>query len=290
MRLAMLALVFLAAAPTALAVDLAAIVRDHITPRYQALATTTALLEQQAKTACAPQNAPLTAAYHRAFDAWVGVSHLRFGPSEAEDRAFALAFWPDPRGATPKTLALLIRNSDPVVADPVAFKTVSVAARGFYALEFLLYDPQFAAPERPGYHCALIQAVTRDIAANAAAILDAWQDGYADLVSRPGNDLYRTEVEAAQQVFTALSTGLEFTSVTRLGRPLGTFARPRPNRAEARRSGRALHHVVLSLTATRELALHLAPGNARLVAAFESSPFHPRDRLRSGDRPCRRWS
>jgi len=34
------------------------------------------------------------AAYHVAFDAWMSVSHLRFGPSEADDRAFAIAFYP----------------------------------------------------------------------------------------------------------------------------------------------------------------------------------------------------
>ncbi|HBR37591.1 MAG TPA: peptidase M75, partial [Sulfitobacter pontiacus] len=55
-----------------------------------------------------------------AFDAWIAVSHLRFGPSETDNRAFALAFWPDSRGATPKTLAGLITDADPVGRDPQA--------------------------------------------------------------------------------------------------------------------------------------------------------------------------
>ena len=97
----------------------------------------------------------------RRFDAWVGVSHLRFGPSEQDDRAFALAFWPDPRGSTPKALAALIRDEDPVVSNPDDFSTVSIAARGFYALEFLLFDPQFATAENTDYLCALIQASSR---------------------------------------------------------------------------------------------------------------------------------
>ena len=75
-------------------------------------------------------------------------------------------------------------------------------------------------------------------------------------------------LEAARQVFTALSTGLEFTGDTRLGRPLGSYDRPRPKRAEARRSGRSLRHVQLSLAALRPLAAELSGGDAALDALF----------------------
>ncbi|MEM6896956.1 MAG: imelysin family protein, partial [Pseudomonadota bacterium] len=206
-----------------------------------------------------------------AFDAWISVSHLRFGPSEADDRAFALAFWPDPRGSTPKTLATFIRDSDPVVESTDDFATVSVAARGFYAMEFLLYDAQFAGDESADYRCALIQAVATDIARNASAILADWENGYAALMSEPGNDIYRSSTEAAQQFFTALSTGLEFTSDTRIARPLGTFDRPRPARAEARRSGRSLRHVALSLAATKELAEMIAMDDPAVTAVFDTA-------------------
>lgn len=263
-----LALLCCLIAPLAHAQDLRAIVEDHITPRYVALADRTATLAAQAQEDCTPDAPPLIAAYHDAFDAWIGVSHLRFGPSEIEDRAFALSFWPDPRGATPKALGTLIRDEDPVAFDADAFATVSIAARGFYALEFLLFDPQFAGGDYP---CALIRAVTGDISRNAAAILDGWQGGYGALISQPGNDTYRTKPEAARQIFTALTTGLEFTSDVRLGRPMGTIDRPRPKRAEARRSGRSLRHVVLSLEATRELGQLISSGDADLDGAFASA-------------------
>ncbi|SLN42875.1 Imelysin [Pseudoruegeria aquimaris] len=155
-----------------------------------------------------------------------------------------------------------------MVNTPEAFATVSIAARGFYALEYLLFDPQFSGAANPAYHCTLVRAVTVDIAANAAAILDDWQEGYAALMIAPGNDVYRSETEAAQQLFTAVTTGLEFTANARLGRPLGSFDAPRPNRAEARRSGRSLRHVQLSLAATRELAALVSGGNAEVDAAF----------------------
>lgn len=244
------------------------IVQGHVLPGYRALSTTAADLEQAAAADCSPESPELRAAYGAAFDAWVGVSHLRFGPSEVDDRAFALAFWPDPRGSTPKALGALIRAKDPIIETAQGFKSVSIAARGFYALEFLLYDPQFTGGDDPAYTCALIQAVAADISENADAILAGWEDGYAALMETPGNDTYRTPTEAAQQFFTALSAGLEFTADTRLGRPLGTFDRPRPNRAEARRSGRSLRHVILSLQSTRQLAAALSGDDATLDAAF----------------------
>lgn len=243
------------------------IVDDHILPGYRLLFEEAGQLVEAAQNTCDPTDDTLRAAYHDAFDAWVGVSHLRFGPSEENDRAFALAFWPDPRGSTPKTLARLIANNDEVVSDPNTFETVSVAARGFYALEFLLYDPQFTDGPTVEYRCALLRAISEDIFRRSVEIRSSWRDAYGDLIRTPNNDIYRTDAEAAQQLFTALVTGLEFTETQRLARPLGTFERPRPNRAEARRSGRSLRHVVLSLEATRDLAF-LISADADLDADF----------------------
>lgn len=274
MRIWISAIVILASAPElGAAPDLRTIVDAHVLPGYRTLAEEAEALASAASSDCRPNNPALRASYHQAFDAWLGISHLRFGPSEHGDRAFALAFWPDPRGSTPKALAALVRDEDPIVNSRDGFATVSVAARGFYALEFLLFDAQYIGMEGPvaAYRCALIQAVSRDISTNAAAILDDWENGYSDLIGNPGNDTYRSSREAARQFFTALSTGLEFTSGTRLGRPMGTFDRPRPRRAEARRSGRSLRHVTLSLEATLGLAMLLSGGDEGLEEAFETA-------------------
>lgn len=261
--------VWTAAATIANAQSVAPSVDQHVLPGYAALTLQTERLAAAAETTCDPADPALRQSFHDAFDAWISVSHLRFGPSEENDRAFALAFWPDPRGATPKALNTLIRDEDPVVEDSDSFETISVAARGFYALEFLLYAPEFAEAGDAAYRCRLIQAVTANIAANAAAIEAGWEDGYADLMRETGNDRYRTDTEAAKQLFTSLSTGLEFTSGMRLGRPLGSFDRPRPTRAEARRSERSLRHVILSLEANKSLAAQLSDSDEEIAAAFE---------------------
>ncbi len=246
-------------------------VDTHVLPGYETLAAQTAELSLAAATDCSVESPDLVAAYHDAFDAWIAVSHLRFGPSERNDRAFALAFWPDPRSATPKGLAALIADQDTVAANPDEFATVSVALRGFYALEQLLFDSQLTEAGPQEYICQLVRAIANDIAQNASEILLDWKTEYGNLMANPGNATYRTPDEALQQFFTALSTGLEFTAETRLGRPLGTFDRPRPNRAEARRSGRSLRNVIGSLTATKQLAEQLSMNDPKVEEAFNAA-------------------
>ncbi|WP_421857913.1 imelysin family protein [Oricola sp.] len=252
--------------------DIAAIVDNHVLPGFRTFADKSQALSAAAEADCAPSAPELRSAYGTAFDAWIAVSHLRFGPTETADRAFSLAFWPDSRGKTPKTLGALIDAADPALTTAEGFSTVSIAARGFYALEFLLYDPAFAERGSADYRCALVRAMAADVARNAADILEDWQANYADLLRHAGaNDDYRSPEEAAKRLLTALSTGLEFTSDMRLGRPMGTFERPRPKRAEARRSGRSLRHVVLSLEATRDLARLLAAPSPDAAEALEAS-------------------
>jgi hypothetical protein len=272
MRILTVIAVLLSASPTfGDQPDIQAIVETHVIPRYQTLEIETAELSKSAAANCSTQNPDLITAYHNAFDAWIRVSHLRFGPSEAEDRAFALAFWPDPRGSTPKALSALISAQDRAASNAEDFAAVSVAARGFYALEFLIFDPQFETKDNLDYKCELVQAVTKDIYRNSADILADWESSYGDLMAKADNDTYRSPTEAAQQFFTSLSTGLEFTSQTRLGRPMGTFDRPRPKRAEARRSERSLRNVVLSLSANRELAQLITAGNPEVDKAFQTA-------------------
>ena len=238
---------------------IASVIDTHILPGFEQLALSTKALSKQATDACDSTSERLRASYHIAFDTWISTSHLRFGPTEVEDRAFALAFWPDPRGVTPRTLQRLITTQDPVAKSVGDYAQVSIAARGFYALEFLLFDDAFLATDAPEYHCTLVQTISADIAATSQDILGNWTETYANKMRNPSPDsLYQSNEEVLQELFKALSAGLQFTSETRLGRPLGTFDRPRAKRAEARRSARSSKHVTLSLKALNELAVALS--------------------------------
>ncbi|GAB4258580.1 MAG: imelysin family protein [Pararhodobacter sp.] len=236
-----------------------AAVTEHVLPRHAALTEATGALAATARDHCEAEDPALRAAFGVAFDAWIGVSHLTFGPAEDRNRLFALAFWPDARSVTPRTLARLIETRDPVVDRPGAYAEVSIAARGFYALEFLLYDPALRAQGDPAYHCALIRAVAADLDATARDLRADWEDRFADLMRGAGtNDRIQSPQEALRLLFGALDHGLEFTADLRLGRPMGSPERARPELAEARRSARSQRHVVLSLEALAELTDLLA--------------------------------
>lgn len=243
----------LAAAPAQAEPDFAGVVdraiEGHVLPGYDQLLEATAALAETAK-GC--DEAATKAAYHAAFDAWMGISHLAFGPAEAEGRMFALAFWPDPKGFAAKALRRLIADEDAVVDDPSAFAERSVAARGLLALDRLLYDPEIGATS--AYRCRLAAAIARDMAATAAAIRADW-DAYAAGMRNAGLDgsPYGDKAAAARAFYGALLGGLEVTEDLRLGGPLGALAKPRPTLAEGWRSGRPLRNVRLSLEALEGL-------------------------------------
>ena len=262
------------------------IVIGHILPRFERLAKQTTYLAQVAEKECAADSAALRSAFTDAFDALLAASHLRFGPMEMDNRSFALAFWPDPRGSTPKSLEKLIQANDPIIQTPQDFNSVSIAARGFYALEFLIYDPVLSTAGEALYHCRLIQTIAKDIQKLAVSTLADWQDEYAMKMLDPSiMGPYRSKDEVDQELFKALSAGLQFTSEMRLGRPLGTFDRPRPRRAEAWRSGRSSHHVAISLSALRDLSLQLAPAGSFLEERLQSAFDRAQSQLTSLDDP-----
>lgn len=250
---------FLTAAALCLALPATAGVDEalaqHILPGFARFADETQALAAAARADCRANG--LRPAYQASFDAWMVVGDLRLGPSETG--ALSVAFWPDSRGSTKRTLARMIDAQDPVARDPAAYAQVSIAARGFFALDMLLYDPAFAYD--PGsYTCDLVTTITADLAAQAQVLDMDWQGFAATMRSAgaPGNPQFLTQDEAIRALYTQILSGLEFTAHRRLGAPLGSFDRPRPARAEARRSGRSLRNVTQATQAARDLAAALA--------------------------------
>lgn len=233
-----------------------------ILPGFARLAAATSALDRAAQADCRAENPGLRAAYAAAFDAWIGVETYRGGPMETDGRNLAIVFWPDPKGATPKALTALVKAGE--VPKGAEFAKVSVAARGLFALESMLYNPTFNtyAAQSPG--CNLTQSIAADLASVAQAANSDWQNNFGPLMKTAGdagNNQFLAPAEVVQQLFTALMTEMEFTADIRLERPLGTLERPRPQRAEALISQRSLHNLTQSLTAIRTLAEALAGGN-----------------------------
>ena len=263
MRAALTALCLLMPLPAM--ADVAEVVKDHILPGYNRLVAETDALAELARETCETER--LAPAFHATFDAWMGVQHIHLGPAEEEGRSLAIAFWPDPKGLGRKAqLALLI--GDPAKLAPASFAHQSVAARGLTGLERLLW-PDEPLPADP---CSLIRATASDLARLATEIHDGWTGGHANLLLRAGaagNTAYLSPEEARQALFTLVVTGLEHLRDQRLGRPLGTFDRPAPEKAEARASGRSLRNVELSLRALRDMTAALSASAPKTLAALD---------------------
>ncbi|WP_050522491.1 imelysin family protein [Pseudorhodobacter wandonensis] len=256
--------VLLCLATPALA-DFPEAVTQHILPGYARFAQASQNLADAATRSC--DVADLRPAYQAAFDAWMGVQHLRFGPVEQGGLGLAIAYWPDPKGSGSRAQMALL-TGDAAQLDPAMFAKQSIAARGLFALERLLYP----AGNLPADPCPLTRATTTDLARVAGEVNDAWVTAYADTMltaGEAGNTTYLTRPEARQVLFTQLVTSLEFTDDSRLGRPLGSFTTPRPERAEALASGRPLRNIILSLQAQKALALALTPDAPQTIAAFD---------------------
>lgn len=249
------------------------VIDTHALPGVARFAEATAALDAAAAQECTAE--ALRPVYHKTFDAWLGIAHLALGPLEEEGRGLTIGFWPDSRGLVGRTVAKLVADQDPVAERADDFAEVSVAGRGLFALERLLYDESFAGYRPDSYSCTLARAIAQDLARMGQEIDSGWRDGFAATLrsaGAEGNARFLSDREAAQALYTALATGLSFVADQRLGRPMGTFDAPKPRVAEARRSGRSLRNVVLSLDALRDLARSLSDQPIpRTEAAFAAA-------------------
>lgn len=244
--------------------DTAAVVTDHARPGYAAF---NKAAQRMADLDTCDAEA-LRPAFQATYDAWMGVEHLHLGPAEADGRSLAILFWPDPKGTGAKAQAALL-SADPSMLSPESMGQQSVAARGLSGLERLLY-PAKALPTDP---CPLIQITIDDLARQAEVLAVEWGP-FGDLLlaaGQPGNSRFLKPDEATQALFTQLATGLEFVADRRIGRPLGTFDKPRPDLAQGHASDRALANITLSLQALRALAAKLSQESTRTLAAFDNA-------------------
>ncbi len=276
MRLSLAFGLFLAATPaltTPALADVEAVLDTHILPGTAAFAEAAQALETSAAADCRPDH--VQPAWNAAMDAWMGIGHLRLGPQE--QAALTIAFWPDSRNSGRRTLARMIENEDPLGTDAEDFAQVSAAARGLYALETMLYDPQFSGYAADSYECRLVQVMTEDLAEQAGDLDGAWRRKFAPELrhaGEPDNALFLSEAEAERALFTQLHGGVEFNADQRLGQVLGTPGRPVPARAETWRSGRSLRNLTLSMEALHRMARALAEGPVPAVdEAFDAVAY-----------------
>ncbi len=270
MRLTLLALLILPLQANADdAVD--RVLNQFVMPNVETFAATTAELAIAAIADCTPNNAELRGAWNDAMDAWLGVQDLWFGPLEQGSRRQAIAFWPDTDGHRPRALSRILTGQDPVLENADTFPAQPISARGLYAVEAMLFDPDFNTYGDGDPGCVLVRAMTQDLAQSAETVRDAWESDFVTVMRTAGtkrNARFLDASETRQVVFTALLTSMQFDIDERLGLPMGTFDRPRPKRAEGRVSDRSQRNLELSLAAHANLIRAMVPDAAEAPATY----------------------
>lgn len=245
------------------------VVDELIIPGYRRLAGATDQLARSAEAFCErpdPERlSAVRAAYHAAADAWQAIRPVRFGPVEDDLRFYRFQLWPDKRGTVQRHLSRLLAGQDPAALQPEQFAKATVAIQGFGALERLLFPASeveaaaFLDGDAPNFRCALVQAITANLAAMSRAVAQAWSQGDSAyrrhfVTADQGNAVFADRDAATGLLFHTLRTQLEAIPLEKLQMPLGSERQwAKPKRAESWRSGRSLRNVGLALEAAAEL-------------------------------------
>lgn len=167
------------------------------------------------------------------WQAWAPLDAYQFGPIETQAAALTVNFFPDKKNFVGRALSDLLKRPGAEQADPAVAAASSAGAQGLPALERLLFEDRQTCPALVG--------VSGNLARIGAALYDGWftPDGWAALVTTagPDNPVYLSHVEFTRQIFTALDFSILRLREHRIGRPLGTYERSFPRRAEAWRAG-----------------------------------------------------
>lgn len=240
----------------------AALVKNHVLPRYARLASATEALASAAKDYCVDRSqAKLSraqAGFHDAMDAWMDVQHLYFGPIEISRRAYRFYFWPQAQGKVVDAVEMFLSSGNESALTASRVAQASAALQGFLAVEILLFSN-----ERPkagsARGCGLLKAVTGNMRTMAAEVLAEWREGetpFARVLTRPDpqNTYFQKHSEATLAFFKSFHDGLQLIAEVKLRNVMGDSARSaRPYFAESRLSGRSLRNVIGNLEALQAL-------------------------------------
>ena len=249
----------------------AAVVQQHVLPRYQALAGAAEALDVAAGAHCAHSDGDgleeLRREYQATMDAWMGIQHVQFGPIELFQRGYRLYFWPRGQGRIAGAVDELLASRDESRFAEAAFRKASVAVQGLPAMEQLLYSEArvFGASGEAQWRCRLLTAISANLRDMTAEIVADWQGGrvaFARSMAEPEPETgyFGSHKDGTLELFKSFYTGLQLIADARLSPVVGqSLETARPRMAESRFSGRSLRNVVLSLEALQ--ALYLGEGD-----------------------------
>lgn len=235
---------------------------------YEAFATSSEALQERARVYCQASDkqkiATIRDAWLNAFLDWQRVRFVDFGPIEQDNIAWQLQFWPDSKNLIARKTDHWLQGEQSIDAASIADD--SVAAKGFPALEYVLFDPLVvkaghALPETRA--CDFLQTVSAQIHTNASRLQVDWISFEQHFLSRP---------EYAQTTVLAAMHSLEILRDKRLAAPmgLGGTTRRNPYIADAWRSGESLSTMHATLAG---LQRYFLPGLVILLEERKLTPL-----------------
>lgn len=251
---------------------------QDISRGYQALASDSKTLLQQAISYCQKPSAEarntVESEWKQAFFSWQQVRFVDFGPIETNNRAWQFQFWPDPKNLIARKADLLLKDGAVVSAETIS--QAGVAVQGFPMLEYLLFDRDFntgnhALPAKTS--CQVLIQVAAHVADNSQQLAADWSQFNARYLAN-GNYTHAT-IRAAM-------TALEVAEERRLAAPMGLRGNGKRSvyTADAWRSGRSLASVGASVNGLRTYFL---PGLEKLLTAQGDSDLAERIHKQFGE-------
>lgn len=259
---------------------------EQILQGYAGLAEQSAALQQSANDFCQhPDSAALKKtqdAWRAAMADWQRMQWLKLGPITRDNDDWKLQFWPDKKNILQRKAQELLDYNEPITADSLVH--ASVVIQGFSVQELLLFDPQFATPEKFSANprqCDLLRAATERTALVTQKLSDSWHDkSWLQTWATP--PVTHADITPAQvrngELVDALLGQVEKAKTDKLGEPMGLKNRDKkPNGyfAESWRSDNSLANlqnnlwVLQQLTRPEEgygLFLYLREKNQQAVA------------------------
>lgn len=232
------------------------LVKRHIIPAYQRLSDTSEQLAHQARTLCSGSTNPeqlkhTQAAFRRAFLAWQGIQHVRFGAVAILLRFDGYQYWPDKKNIGGKQLRQALAQTDTAVDDEF-FHHASVTLKGFSALEKLLFTAHNLSKGSRG--CQLLVGISGHNQKNSQDIYREWQQALPNLHVFDDASPYEDRADLTTELLKAWVEPIEAIRDNKILRPLGkNFASARWKRSEAWRSGESLNAVRANIAAFEDM-------------------------------------
>lgn len=186
---------------------------------------------------------------------WKQTEVLAFGPYHDEPLRIGpkIDFWP----ARVEAIQQILLDPD---LQPIAPDGLGAPQKGFPVIEYLLFQPDidvvasFAGFDR---RCEYLTVVTGDLAAQAAAMREAWDPAKGDFLAElvdagRTSTTFETLNLALSEIVNRMAFTVENIRADKLGRPLGTAigsdggsggGSPQPDKAESRFSDRSLDDI-----------------------------------------------